>query len=418
VKLLFVHQNFPGQYKHMARIIAADPNNRVVAICDKISIPRHEVIPGINYLTYESPRVASTATHHYVRHMENSVRRGQAVFRVAATLRQEGFIPDVICVNPGWGEALYLKDIFPESKVLGLFEYFYAGIGRDVGFDPEFPVTIDMRTKVRTKNAVNLLSLDACDWRVTPTRWQHSTFPEEYQNNMSVVFDGVDTNVLVPNKDVSFKIPDKNLELTANQEIITFVNRNLEPLRGYHMFMRSIPAILEQRPDAYILIVGGDGVSYGRRPEHAGGYKQQYLDEIKDKVDTARVIFLNLIPYAKFVSLLQLSSVHVYLTYPFVLSWSMIEAMSAGCLVVGSKTPPVEEVIEDGVNGLLVDFFSTEEICNAVNRVLDHPDRMADLRQAARQTIVSKYDLATICLPQHIELINTLAQGKRPLTGK
>ena len=417
MKLLFVHQNFPGQYKHTARIMAMDPNNRVVAICDESSIPKHAVIPGINYLSYATPQAASANTHHYVRHLENSVRRGQAVSRLAASLRQQGFIPDVICVNPGWGEALYLKDFFPESKLLGLFEYFYAGRGRDVGFDPEYPSTIDMICKVRTKNATNTLSLDACDWRVTPTRWQYSTFPKEYKNSMSVIFDGIDTNVLVPNEEVSLKIPGKNLQLTARQEVITFVNRNLEPLRGYHMFMRSIPAILAQRPDAYIIIVGGDGVSYGRRPDDASGYKQQYLDEIKDKTDLSRIIFLGLIPYKKFVSLLQLSSVHVYLTYPFVLSWSMIEAMSAGCLVVGSRTPPVEEVIQDGINGLLVDFFSPEEIAMAVNRVLDHPDRMAGLRQAARLTVIEKYDLATICLPQHIDLINNLAAGKQLLPG-
>jgi glycosyltransferase involved in cell wall biosynthesis len=199
-----------------------------------------------------------------------------------------------------------------------------------------------------------------------------------------------------------------NLTLTVQDEVITFVSRNLEPCRGYHRFVRSLPEIMARRPKAHVLIVGGDGVSYSAPSAEGLSYRQIFLEEVKEQVDWSRVHFLGKIPYADFLCVLQLSSVHVYLTYPFVLSWSMLEAMAAQALVVGSATAPVTEVIRHGENGLLVDFFSSEGLVNAVCEVLDHPDRMLEIRQQARRTILERFDLATVCLPRQIELIETL----------
>ena len=209
-------------------------------------------------------------------------------------------------------------------------------------------------------------------------------------------------------------MPNTDLVLRPRDEVITFVNRQLEPYRGYHVFMRALPEILKRRPEAQVLIVGGNGVSYGRKPPEGKSWRTIFLDEVRDRIDMSRVHFLGQIPKPDFLSMLQVSSCHVYLTYPFVLSWSMLEAMANECLVIGSATPPVQEVIEDGRNGLLVDFHSPEQVATAVVRALARPEAYLPLREAARRSILDRYDLHSRCLPDLIRLIDTVAAGQRP----
>lgn len=412
MNILLVHQNFPGQFKHLAPALASNPSNRVVAFGDRGNFKeRTASFPGIEFHSYPTPKGASTATHHYLRGIEAGIRRGQAVYRLANQVKKN-FYPDLIFCHPGWGEGLYLKDVFPNARLLNYFEFFYHSQGVDVGFDPEFSATEDDLLRVRTKNALNLFNLAMCDWGLSPTRWQWSLHPAEYRDRVSVIFDGIPTDQVVPRTDAAVTLKT-GLRLTRSDEIITFVARSLEPYRGFHVFMRSLPKILQRRPKAHVLIVGRDSVSYGRSLK-TGSYRQLYLEEVGTAIDLNRVHFLGNLPYGRYLDILQLSSVHVYLTYPFVLSWSMLEAMSAGCLVVGSRTPPVQEVLRDGQNGLLVDFFSTTQIADAIERVLEHPDRMQALRDAARQTVLTDYDLRTVCLPRQLTLINGLAQGILP----
>ena len=414
MKLLFSHQNFPGQYKHLAPAFAADPGNEVVAIRAEPGAAKLEHLPkNIRQLTYALPRGAAAETHHYIRGFENAVRRGQQVARTAMELRRTGFVPDIICAHPGWGEAIYLKDIFPDAKLLGYFEFYYRAHGSDVGFDPEYPSVLDDIFRVRTKNATNLLSLEAADWGFSPTHWQRAQFPVDYRKRISVIHDGVDTDVIRPNPSIGMKLTGGQ-ELRAGDEIVTFVSRNLEPYRGFHIFMRAAAEICRRRPNCRILIVGGDEVSYGRNLPDGKLYREALLAELGNRLDPARVHFLGKIPYGHFLSLLQISAAHVYLTYPFVLSWSMLEAMATGCLVIGSATPPVQEVIEDGVNGLLVDFFSPTAIADRVDQVLEHPNRLQELRARARQTVIDRYDLRRHCLPAHIRLIQDLVAGRTP----
>ncbi len=406
LRILFIHQNFPGQFRHLASALASDPNNKVIAIGDKITAGKREPLPGVRLVCYESPQASARSTHHYLRELENGVRRGQQVCRLAFSLRNEGFKPDLIICHPGWGDGLYLKDVFPESKLLHYFEFFYRAYGADLNFDPEFPGNIDSNLKVRTKNTIQLLSLADADWGLSPTQWQWSLFPPEFKQKISVIFDGIDTQQICPNPAVNLNLKGYGV-LTKADEIITFVSRGLEPYRGIHTFIRALPEILRRRPKTIVLIVGSDKVSYGADPGK-DTYRHRYLAEIGNQVDLSRVYFLGQVPRGQLTSILQLSSVHIYLTYPFVLSWSMLEAMSAGCVVVGSKTAPVQEIIEHGNNGLLVDFFNPPEIADAVDQVLDHPDRMANLREAARNTIVQQYDLHSVCLPKQIKLIHDL----------
>ena len=229
---------------------------------------------------------------------------------------------------------------------------------------------------------------------------------------IEVIHDGVDTAVLAPNPQASVTLPGGRM-LRAGDEVITFVNRNLEPYRGYHTFLRALPAVLAARPDAQVVIVGGDGVSYGAEARGGTTWKAQFLAEVQDRLDLSRVHFVGRVPYEGFVALMQLTRVHAYLTYPFVLSWSMIEAMAAGALVIGSDTPPVAEVISDGLNGRLVDFFDVPGWSAALIEALAEPRRFDPMRAAARQTALSRYDLRGICLPRMVDFV----ERHGPLAG-
>jgi len=408
MRCLFVHQNFPGQYRHVVAALRQDPRNEVVFITQK----NENRMQGVRRLEYEPSRAAAKETHHYVREIEAGVLNGQGVARLCLGLRQAGFTPDVMVGHAGWGETLFLKDIYPDAPLLAYFEFFYRLTGADVGFDPLYPVGIDDAPRLRMKNAINLLSLDSSDWGQTPTAWQRSLFPAIHQPRISLIHEGIDTERIAPDPAARFEVAGRTLR--PGDPVVTFVSRNLEPYRGFPQFMRALRPVLKQRPDAQVLIAGGESVSYGRPAPGGKPWRETVLAEVGGDLDLSRVHFLGRIPYDRYLDLLRVSAVHVYLTYPFVLSWSMLEAMAAGCLVLGSATPPVQEVVADGRNGLLVDFFDTGAIAGRVLEALGDPSAHAGLRAAARETIVDRYDLKTICLPAHLALIATLAAGGRP----
>ena len=390
-RLLFVHQNFPGQYRHLAAHYAADAGTRVVAVGEKANLLRQPRLPGVEVLGYDLPELKDVDPFNAA--VVKAIHRGKRVAAGAAHLKRQGFRPDVIFAHIGWGEALFLKDIFPEARILLYCEFFYGAREADVGFDPEFPLNAEKILRLRVMNAPLLMSLDASDWGMVPTRWQQKQFPAAYADRMSVIHDGINTDVVTPGE-------------RGDEELITYVARNLEPYRGFHVFMRAIPEIQKRRPNARVVIVGGDEVSYSPRLPPGQTYRQHLLKQIEGKADLSRVHFTGRIPYADYLALLRRSSVHVYLTYPFVLSWSLLEAMSAGCLVVGSRTPPVEEVMRDGENGLLTDFFSTEALAARIDEALSRDGR--ELRLAARKTIVERFDLKRVCLPAQLELVARL----------
>lgn len=412
MQLLFVHQNFPGQFRHLAPALAA----RGHQVC-ALGITA-QALPGVRLLRYKPQRGNAPGVHPLAMEFETKVIRGEACAKAMLALRADGFSPDVVVAHPGWGEAMFVKDVWPRTRLLCFVEYHYRAEGGDVGFDPEFAAggEIDARARQRVKNANNLIALDAMDRGLSPTRWQASTVPDAYRDRIEVIFDGIDTRVVKPDPAATFVVgagTPVERTLRAGDEVLTFVNRNLEPYRGYHVFMRALPEIQRRRPNAITLIVGGDEVSYGAKPPQGTTWKQRFLDEVRDRVDLDRVFFLGRIPYPDFVRLLQVSACHVYLTYPFVLSWSCIEAMGAGCAVVGSDTEPVREVIEHGRNGLLVDFFDRERLAATVSEVLQDPARYAALREAARRSVVERYDLSSVCLPRQVALVESLGAAER-----
>lgn len=404
MKLLFVHQNFPGQFLHLAPEMARRGHD-VMAITDAGNT-RQSSVKTLRY-KHDAPKV-DAATTRLGRNYTTMSDRGVTVARMALQLRdRDGYTPDVIFGHAGWGETLFLKEVWPQAKMLSYSEFYYKGAGADVGFDTEFaPYGFDQVMIAQGRAAHLGQVLVHADAGLSPTAWQASTYPASLRQMISVIHDGVDTDMMQPNPDASLTLPTGAL-LHAGDEVLTFVNRNLEPYRGYHIFMRALPAILAARPEAQVVIVGGDEVSYGATPPGAKGWKDLILSEVQDRLDMSRVHFMGKVPYAQFVSTMQISRVHAYLTYPFVLSWSMIEAMSAGCLVVGSKTPPVEEVLRHGKNGLLVDFFDVQGWSDTITQALADPDAQDGLRTAARRMALAEYDLRRVCLPRTVAFVES-----------
>ena len=397
MRILFVHQNCPGQFKHLAPAMAA-AGHEVVFIGQK-----DKVTPaGVRRLEYEPHRKVTPKIHPYLAATEAAVLNGQAVARLAFKLKTQGFAPDAMIGNPGWGETLFLKDVWPDSPLISLSEFYYNGRGSDVGFDPEFATGPDSLLRSRTRSSQHLLAIEAADYAYSPTHWQKAQFPKVYQDKIRVIHDGIDVEKVRPRPEATFTLPDGSI-LNRDTEVLTYVSRNLEPYRGFHSFMRALPDILKARPEARVVIVGGDEVSYGAKPEGGDTWREVLLNEVGPLPE--RVSFTGRIPYAQFLSLLQVSSAHLYLTYPFVLSWSMLEAMSAGAFVIGSRTPPVEEVIRDGENGWLVDFFDKDVIAGRVVEALARAEDLGGIRKAARETVVARYALKD-CLRQQLALIS------------
>ena len=348
-------------------------------------------MPGVRLLKYSMNRVDVTATHPFARRFDMECHRAEQVLYVLTSLVSSGFAADVIVAHPGWGETLPLRTIFPRARIVLYCEFFYGTEGRDVGFDPEFPqIGADGDVALHLKNAATLLALAECDVGLSPTIWQRSTFPEIYQPNIRVIHEGVNTEVIKPQADAAFRL-STGRTLRREDEVVTFVARNLEPLRGYHIFMRALPRILKERPRAQILVIGEDRTYYGASPPAGTTWKSIFLNEVSDRIDVNRVHFTGRLIYRDYLKALQISSAHVYLTYPFVLSWSFIEAMSCGCMLIGSDTTPVREVV-NGENGVLVPFFDHEQLANKVIEALAQPRRFQSMRAAARRTAVEQFD--------------------------
>ena len=408
MNLLFIHQGFPGQYIHILRTLADQKSHQIVGLGmekESTSLPS-----GIQYFRYGATRGNQPGLHPWVQDIETKVIRAEACADAATNLKTQGFIPDLICGHPGWGELLFLKDVWPETPILGYQEFFYNPRGFDYNFDLEIQDQQDWRgcARIRMKTANQLLNLEACDWNISPTQFQRQSYPVTWRNKISVIHDGIDTNKACPNSNpANVRLEDGSV-LKSGEKIVTFVNRSLEPYRGCHTMIRAIPELQRLAPDAKLIIVGQTtGVSYGAACPN-GEWKDQFLNEIEGNYDPSRVIFTGNIPYEQFIPLLQLSQAHVYLTYPFVLSWSLLEAMSCGCAVVGSNTAPVQEVIDDRKNGLLVDFFDPTQLAEAIAELLSHRTLAKELGQAARNTVLQRFELNS-CVQRQLALMDLVA---------
>lgn len=404
MKILFVHQNFPAQFLHLAPEMQKR-GHQVLALTDAAN-NRKISIPHVKY-TFKAQPVDAGQTR-LGRNYTVMSDRAVIVARAAISLRDEkGYTPDVIFAHSGWGESLFLKEVWPNAKLIVYAEFYYRGDGADIGFDPEFSQkTFDQVMIAQGRAAYLTQSIVHADAALSPTHFQADTHPALLRSRITVIHDGVDTRILAPNPKATFALPNGKT-VAVGDEVLTFVNRNLEPYRGYHVFMRALPEVMRARPKAEVILIGGDEVSYGPPAPDGKKWKDIFLDEVKDKLDLSRVHFMGKIPYPDFVNLLHVSRAHAYLTYPFVLSWSSIEAMAAGCHIIASNTAPVREAMVHGETATMVDFFDIKGWSKAMIDALAHPDKFQPLREAARKHAVTRYDLRSYCLPQMIAFVES-----------
>ncbi len=392
VNYLFVHQNFPGQYFHIIQHLLRDKRNQLVFISE----PNANRIEGVRRVFYQAPKGEDSA-HPHARDWDSAARRAELVAQTAANLKRLGFIPDVIIGHHGWGELLDLCDVWPGVPMLGYYEFYYETDGQDVGYDPEFPVSPDRFARIRAMNIVNLMALAQGQHGQTPTRWQHTRYPEWARPRISLLPEGARLDVCRPDPSAA-RAPFElgGFAVTPREKLVTFVCRNLEPYRGFHVMMRALPRLLRERTDARVILVGGDDVSYGARLA-SGTWREFMQRELAGKYDTSRVLFAGQIPYASYVRLLQRSDAHVYLSYPFVASWSLREALACGCQVVGADVEPVAEFITHGENGLLVPGLDPDAVAEATIGALADRRRARRLREAAR-----RYAETHLQMPAHL----------------
>ncbi|WP_323717148.1 glycosyltransferase [Paracoccus aminovorans] len=402
MKILFVHQNFPAQFLHLAPALAARGHD-VMGLTDEKN-PRPSPVRVVRYKAPEDMKLPGILGRTYSEHAE----RGWLTARGCRALRdRHDYTPHVIFGHSGWGETLFLHEIWPQAKLLVYAELLYRTRGHDVGFDPEInPDSDEGRVATIARSAHLIQGLVQADAGLAPTRYQAESFPPELRQKLTVIHDGIDTDKVCPNPAAAFTLPDGRV-LRPGDEVLTYVSRSLEPYRGFHRFMRALPAVMRARPDAQVVLVGGDGVSYGSPPRDAAGWKEKMLAELEGQLDLSRIHFMGRVPYPQYLALLQVAKVHCYLTYPFVLSWSLTEAMSAGCHIVASDTEPVRELVRDGENGRLVPFFDQPALEAALVKGLAGDPEAARLKAAARQTILDGYDLKRHSLPRLIDWVES-----------
>lgn len=469
MKLLLLHQNFPGQYLHLAQYMRNMGGHEIIGLGEAKNIKARGVIKGITTIGYPTPEGAGAKTHPYLQSTEAAVRRGQAAARSMLDLKKKGFTPDVVCAHPGWGEGLFVRDVFPEAAIQNFCEFYFRAGEADLEFDPEYPEPPSRFYSISFLNTPQLMSVVRANSCLAPTNWQASRYPDFIQEKMHIVHDGVDTGYMQPAPDAQLaltplqtpgesrvfgyrlpnnlpsliippgkekqdaenenaqdnefscildlkegEIPGSNpIFLSRRDKVITYIGRNLEPYRGFHVFMRALPEIQRLHPEAHVIIVGRDGVSYSPALPEGHTYKERLMRELEGRLDLSRIHFLGRVPYPALRAMYCISTAHVYLTYPFVLSWSMLEAMSCEGLVVGSRTPPVEEVLTHGKNGLLVNFFDKDALVKTLDEILKDPHKHEALRKQARKTVEQRYELKD-CLAQQAEILYELADRKYP----
>jgi len=405
MRILFVHNNFPGQYRRITKYISDRPKLGVEMFAATLS-SNTQPNDCKQTIRFKPHREVKEGTHPALISTERALLNGQALYGSLMQSRKTGFSPDVIMSHSGWGSAMFLRDLFPDAKFLTYYEWYYHAVNSDGAFLMDEPYDPNNQLRIRMKNTPILQDMVAMDHGQCPTHFQHSQLPTAFQDNISVLHDGVDTKYFKPNPKA--KVTFGGHVFTAEDEVITYVARGMEEYRGFPQFMRTVALLQKQRPNLQVLILGNDRVAYGSKRTDGKTWKEAMLEELD--LDESRLHFMGLQPLDVFQAAMQITSAHIYLTVPFVLSWSLLEAMSAGALIVGSDTAPVAEVIADGENGVIVPFFEPEAIAEKVVHILEHQAEYAPLKIAARKKMVESYATKDL-LPKYWQLIKSVANG-------
>lgn len=405
MRILFIHNNFPGQYHRIVRRLKGDKNYDMLSA----SLVENNQPAPIKRIGYKLHREPAPATHPAAQYTEKCVLNGQAVVQSLLPVQKRGWKPDIVLTHSGWGPSLFVKDLWPDTKHLSYFEWYYHAKSADVGFLGEKEMDINALMRTRMKSTAILHDLASMDWGQCPTEFQASQFPDIFKDRMSILHDGVDTEYFSPLEGATFTLGDKVFR--RGDPIISYVARGMEPYRGFPQFIEAVARLQKMHPTVQAVVLGEDRVAYGAKRQDGQTWKQAALAEYKPDLD--RLHFMGYQPIHVMRDLLRVSAAHVYLTTPFVLSWSLMEAMSTGALIVASDTLPLHEVIDDGVNGLLTPFFEPATLADRLLDILQRPADFESQRAAARQTILERYELNELT-DRYLKLIQTVAAGQRP----
>jgi len=395
IKILFIHPNFPGQFKHLINELVKTPNAELAFITSKPDAD----MEGVNIQVYETPKIDNGKTHRYLRGAHSNLYTAQEVTKSGLLLKQSGFIPDAVVGHIGWSSTIFMKELFPKTKVIAYCEWFFRPETAWETFAGE-PLSIDKKASIKIQNTSTILGLQDMDVGVSPMRWQRDTHPEYARRNIEIIHEGIDTEVCKPRSRSHLNIPGANLPKDA--KIVTYISRSLEPARGFFTFMESVQELCKLDKDVQFVVVGRERSAYSQSTGSGPSYKEQALERYD--CDWSRVHFTGKLSYEHYLQVLSNSMVHIYLSSPLFLSWSMLEAMACGCTLVSSNNAPVTEVIEHDVNGRLVSFFDAKNLSKEVHGLLNDRATAKRLANAARQTILNKYDLK-ICVSQWKSLL-------------
>ena len=407
--ILLIHQNLPSQFNNLITYLKSHPGVNLVGVKEKnLSTPysNHSLLQGMNIVEYTLPE-QKKSSNQLERILDTSIQRGKLLVQIAEALIKQNFIPDIVIAHSGWGETLFLKDRFPDARLVILQEFFHGPNSPDINFDPEFQVDRSVNEIAVMQRSLDLQACFDADTIITPTQWQASLIPFEFAKKVRVVHDGIDTSRFMPNHKAQFQLPTKRT-VTKKDKVITYIARGLEPYRGFHSFVRSIPAIQRQDKEIEIVIVGNDNVYYSPRLNHPTlTYREHYFKQIQNKADFSKIHVYDKLPQQRCIELMQVSRAHAYYTYPLFSSLTILEAMSCGCTVLGSKTGPVEEFIQPNRTGHLFPFFGIQEFANlAVHVVNDKTHTQEAIGNRARNFIKSCLDWETRIQPFWTRLID------------
>jgi glycosyltransferase involved in cell wall biosynthesis len=392
--ILFIHQNHPAQFGHVAAYLVRQHGHRCTFVTEK----RAGLVDGVECVPYQLRGGATERTHFCSRSFENAVWHSHAVHD--ALEKRPDLRPDLVVAHSGFFSSVFLRELY-DCPIVNYFEYFYRTKGSDMDFRPDFPVKPLSRLRARARNATLLLDLENCDLGYSPTRWQRDRLPGIFHDKVRVVFDGIDTNLWRPQPGLPRRVGDRTFP--GDVKIVTYVARGMESMRGFDLFMRVANVLCRRRRDVVFVVVGQDRVCYGGDQEVTGQktFKEWVLG--REQYDLSRFVFTGLLPTAELAKLFALTDLHLYWTVPFVLSWSLMDALACGATVLASDTAPVREMIEPGRNGLLADFFDVDGWAAAAGRVLDAPQDFRHLGAAGAAMIRERYSLE-VCLPQMVQL--------------
>jgi glycosyltransferase involved in cell wall biosynthesis len=402
--ILFVHQNFPAQFGHVARHLVRDHGVR----CTFVSRRPAAVADGIRCIPYKPRGGATPRSPYLTRTFENYVSHSLGV--LDACRRHPELRPDLIVGHSGFGSTLFLPEVY-DCPIINYFELFYRPHGGDLGFRPEFPVSDEDTLRAYCRNAPFLLDLEACRAGYSPTRWQRDTLPEAYRPKVEVIFDGVDTRIWRRREGGPRQVGGRTI--APGTRVVTYVARGFEATRGFDIFLKAARRIYRARPDVLFVVVGEDRVVYGGDAKLIGGESFRDYAMAQDDYDPSKFLFTGAVPPEELARILSLGDAHLYLTVPFVLSWSLFNALACGCTVVASDTGPVREVVAHGRTGLLADFYDVAGLAELTLRVLRDPAGHRDLGRAAEALVAEHYALE-VTLPRMLDLYRRTLRGTPP----